>query len=69
MAEHEGSSEILFEFHRVGNSVRVAAIDPVNDIEVTIVAPGRCRKRELQRAALQKLAHVRGKVAGSGGGR
>lgn len=63
MAASAGSAEVLFEFHRVGNSIRVAAIDPVNNIEVTIVAPVRCEERELQRVALQKLAHVRSKRA------
>jgi hypothetical protein len=63
MAENAGPTEVLFEFHRVGNSLRVAAIDPVSNFEVTIVAPVRCGERELQRVALQKLAHVRGKRA------
>jgi hypothetical protein len=61
MAESAGSTEVLFEFRRVGNSLRVAAIDPVSNIEVSIVAPVRCGERELQRVALQKLAHVRSK--------
>lgn len=63
MAERDASTEVLFEFHRIGNSVRVAAIDPVNNIEVTIVAPGGWGERDLQRAAMQKLTHVRRKIA------
>lgn len=63
IAKSAGSSEVLFEFRRVGNSVRVAAIDPVGNIEVTIVAPVGCGERELRRVALQKLAHVRSKRA------
>lgn len=63
MAESSEPPEVLFEFRRVGNSLRVAAIDPVSNIEVTIVAPARLGEREAQRVALQKLAHVRGKRA------
>jgi hypothetical protein len=63
MAESSGPPEVLFEFHRIGNSLRVAAIDPVTNIEVTIVAPAWCGERNAQRVALQKLMYVRGKRA------
>lgn len=60
MAESAGLAEVLFEFHRVGNSLRVAAIDPLSNTEVTIVASARCGEYDMKRIALRKLVHVLG---------
>jgi hypothetical protein len=51
-------AEVLFEFHRIGNSLRVAAIDPLSNTEVTIVASARCGEYAMKRIALRKLVHV-----------
>ena len=51
-------AEVLFEFRRVGNSLRVAALDPLSNTEVTIVASARCGEYAMKRIALRKLVHV-----------
>lgn len=53
-------AEVLYEFHQVGNSLRVAAIDPLSNTEVTIVASARCGEYAMKRMALRKLVHVLG---------
>ena len=53
-------AEVLYEFHRVGNSLRVAAIDPLSNTEVTIVASARCGEYAMKHIALRKLVHVLG---------
>jgi Domain of unknown function (DUF6898) len=68
----ESCKEVIFEFHRVGNSVKVTAVDPETQIEVSIVGPARAGEAELRRVALDKLAYVlrkRGSAAPAGAGR
>ena len=60
MVESVNLAEVLFEFHRLGNSLRVAAIDPLSNTEVTIVASARCNEHAMKRIALRKLVHVLG---------
>jgi len=50
--------EVLFEFRRVGNVMRVVAIDPASGVEVIMVADPRQSKTVIQRLAAQKLAYV-----------
>ena len=51
-------SEVLFEFRRVGNVVRVSAIDPATGTEViTVAAPG-YSEHMIKRIAARKLAYV-----------
>lgn len=50
--------EILFEFRRVGRNVRVAAIDPVTNTEVTVIGAINSNREALRRMAAQKLAYV-----------
>ena len=50
--------EVLFELHRVGNSVRVNAIDPATNVEVTIIGDLRAGEEALKRTAMRKLAYV-----------
>ncbi len=50
--------EVLFEFRRVGKSIRVIAIDPITKIEVTMVAPVDATREEIKRTAARKLAYV-----------
>lgn len=47
--------DIIIEFHRIGNSVKVSAIDPVTLIEVTIVGPANVGEAMLKRNVLKKL--------------
>jgi hypothetical protein len=60
MLENANLTEVLFEFHRIGNTLRVSAIDPLSNTEVTIVASAQCGDYAMKRIALRKLAHVLG---------
>lgn len=57
--------EILFEFHRLGNSVKVSAVDPVSNTEVSIVGSPGAGERYLKQTALRKLLWVLQKQAGN----
>lgn len=50
--------EVLFEFRRVGKSIRVVAIDPISRTEVTMVAPHGVSHEGVKRIAARKLAYV-----------
>jgi len=50
--------EVLLEFRHVGEYVRVAAIDPVTNIEVTMVGAADTSEQILTRLAIRKLEYV-----------
>jgi len=50
-----GEHEVFFEFTLIGSFVKVAAIDSLTAIEVSITGPVNASRAELQRVALQKL--------------
>lgn len=50
--------EYLLEFHRVGNSVKVSAIDPETGTEVSIVGSPAATEAQLTRVAINKLKYV-----------
>ena len=58
--------EVIFEFIRLGNSVKVTAVDPLTRIEVAIVGPAAADEATLRQAALRKLDFVRRRRARSG---
>ena len=58
--------EVLFEFRRVGNFVRVSAIDPITRTEVQIVGDSKQGRETLKRVAIRKLEYVLGKRFGDG---
>jgi len=60
--------EVLFEMTRIGNSVKVTAIDTVTMVEASIVGPATASQRQLQANALRKLQFVLAR-GGSGGGK
>lgn len=47
--------EFLVEFHRVGQSVKVSALDPRSGVEVSIVGPANASESLLARNAVAKL--------------
>ena len=47
--------EALFEFHRIGNFMKVSAIDPDTGLEVSIVGPANASEITLRANALRKL--------------
>lgn len=48
----------LIEFYRVGNLVKVSAVDPVTMTEVCIQGSARAEERHLRDAAIRKLQYV-----------
>jgi hypothetical protein len=51
-------SEVIFEFLRHGNTVKVTAIDPETLIEVSIVGPAGAGEANLKAAAIKKLKYM-----------
>jgi hypothetical protein len=60
--------EVLFEWRRVGKSLRVTAIDPITGTEVVMVAPAKTTRKEIKRNAARKLAYVLSKKLNGGEG-
>ncbi len=56
--------EVLFEFVTQGNYVKVVAVDPVTNTEITLVGDRRAGRTALENAAIQKLKYVINKNAG-----
>lgn len=50
--------EFIIEFYKVGNSVKVSAIDPISLKEVSIVGDPKASREELTRVAVQKLKYM-----------
>lgn len=50
--------EYLIEFVRIGNSIKVSAIDPVTGIEASIVGPANLSEALLSSNAIAKLRYV-----------
>ena len=51
-------ADVLFEFIRQGNAVRVTAIDTATRTEVVTVAPLNMSQEQMQQLALEKLNYV-----------
>jgi len=52
------SREVLFEMTRLGNCVKVCAIDTETLVEVSIIGPVAANPVYLRRTALRKLQYV-----------
>ena len=50
--------EVLFEFYKIKNFMRVTAIDPVSGIETRIIGPINHDKEALKKLAIRKLKYV-----------
>ncbi|MDP1670596.1 MAG: DUF6898 family protein [Alphaproteobacteria bacterium] len=50
--------DVLIEFVRIGNSVKVSAIDPATGTEVSIVGPSNMSEAQLSSNAIAKLRYV-----------
>lgn len=57
------SNDIIIEFIRVGNAVRVSAICAKTGKEVSIVGDPRASQKELETIAVRKLKYVMEKEA------
>ena len=62
---YRSPSEVIFEFHTIGGSVKVTAVDPETFTEVSIVGAANASEELLRRTALRKLEYVLNKSAGS----
>jgi hypothetical protein len=60
--------QVLFEFVRVGQVVKVNAIDPETGIEVSMVGDAKASSNTLKRLATRKLEYVIAKRLTRGGG-
>ena len=56
-------SDVLFEFRRIGNYVRVNAIDVRSNTEISMVGDPTMGQTTLKRAAMKKLKYVIAKNA------
>ncbi len=56
MSETHGH-DYLIEFTVIGNSVKVTALDPVTQLEVSIVGDPRVGQHQLSRLAVRKLRY------------
>lgn len=52
------TSEVLFEMRVIGNAVKVSAIDPVTNIEISVMGPATASPYTLKMNALRKLKAV-----------
>ncbi|MDA0230986.1 MAG: serine hydroxymethyltransferase [Proteobacteria bacterium] len=53
-----GGREVYLEFQRVGDYVKVSAIDAETNIESSIVGASRTTQQQLTRLAVRKLEYV-----------
>lgn len=51
-------AEVLFEMRVIGNAVKVSAIDPVTNTEISIMGPATASPYTLKMNALRKLKSV-----------
>jgi hypothetical protein len=47
--------QVYFEFVKIGNAVKVTAIDSVTAVEVSIMGPASAAQSDLEKLALRKL--------------
>jgi len=60
----DDDQEAIIEFRRVGNVLKVIAVDPVSGTEVSMVGDPRYSQQELGRLAARKLRYVLNKQSG-----
>jgi len=58
MVPDEPLGEVLFEFHAIGNAVKVTAVQASTGIEASIVGSAQAPRRQLELTALAKLRYV-----------
>ena len=58
--------EVIIEFHRIGKSVKVSAMDTKTLTEVSIVGPANAGEEILKRNVLRKLEYVLAKNKSQG---
>lgn len=56
--DEKGETEVLLEFQRIGNAMKVTAVDPETLVEVSIVGDPKAGEAALTRAVIRKLEYV-----------
>ncbi|MFP6742797.1 MAG: hypothetical protein VCD33_14435 [Alphaproteobacteria bacterium] len=64
MAMPGQGNEVIIEFHRIGASVKVSAMDTASLTEVSMVGPANAGEAQLKMAVLKKLEYVMAKNKG-----
>ena len=54
----DGDQSVIFEFTRIGASIKVAAVDSATGTEVSIVGPASAGETVLRQTALRKLQYM-----------
>jgi hypothetical protein len=62
-------NEVIIEFLRIGNAVKVTAVDPESLVEVSIVGAPDAGEEMLKRTAIRKLEYVLDKKRRGGASR
>jgi hypothetical protein len=52
------NTHFIIEYHHVGNSIRVTAMDPLTLTEVVIVGSPKSTKKQLSDLAVKKLRYI-----------
>lgn len=60
-----GKRAVIFEFHQIGNSVKVTAVDEATGVEVSIVGPSSGLRSDLEKVARAKLMRALERAAQS----
>ena len=47
--------EVYFEFVKLGNAVKITAVDSLTAVEVSVMGPANAAQSDLERVALRKL--------------
>ena len=55
--------EVLFEYIRQGNSVKITAIEPLTKTEAVVIVPANLSEQQMQARAMQKLLYILKKKA------
>jgi len=50
--------EVLFEMRRMGHVVKISAIDPITNVEISMVGPATADPYSLKMNAIRKLEYV-----------
>ena len=66
LRDHPYQQGYIIEFHRIGNAVKVSAMDPATLTEVSIIGAPGAGEAELTRLVVRKLEFVLSRQAAKG---
>ncbi len=58
MADAGMAGDVIFEFRRIGNAVKVSAVHVASNTEISLMGAANASEAALKAAALQKLRYV-----------